>query len=609
MRQPFLHYKKRHIEQILDTLSINSRQKKNVGEEPVTKETDLLFSKILKVGTQTLLITVSLSSCSTSVSLFGNDLVEALKLDTTSLQSDSKKSQLNPVHIAKVNAEYAELGAVFGVNPPMIHDITEVLTLTQNHESVYNVMRDGFRFDLTVDNDRIQVQRNWYVKHPAYLSRVIERARPYWPYIISEIEKRNMPQEFALLPIVESAFDPFAYSHGRAAGMWQFIPSTGKIFGLKQNWWYDGRRDIVASTDAALNYLDNLQKQFDGDWLLALASYNSGSGTVKKAIRNNKKRGKATDFWSLNLPKETRAYVPKLIALSQIFNEPHKYAVVLDPVPYQKTFELVDTGGQIDLAQAADLAGIDLDTLYRFNPAFNRWATDPDGPHHLAIPLENARQFKLAIQELPASERVNWTRYTIRSGDSLITIAKHYNTTANHLKQVNNLSGSMIRAGKTLLIPISSRPTDEYSLSASQRLASKQNRTRSGKDKITYQVRSGDSFWDIARKYKVSVRTLAKWNGMAPTDPLNIGKKLVIWTEQKPANMVANLGVTDRPDTDRNITRKVHYMVRNGDSLARIANRFNVSVRDIARWNTLNTKKYLQPGQRLTLYVDVTTQM
>lgn len=577
-----------------------------LAERPVTKEIELLFSKIFKVGTQTLFITVTLSSCSTSVNLLGNGLVDALSLETSNHHSDTGSSKLNPVHIAKVNAEYAELDAVFGVNPPMIHDITEVLTLTENHQSIYHVMRDGFQFDLSVDNKDVQVQRNWYVSHPAYLSRVIERARPYWPYIVSELERRNMPQEIALLPIVESAFDPFAYSHGRAAGMWQFIPSTGRIFGLKQNWWYDGRRDIVASTDAALDYLDNLQKQFNGDWLLALASYNSGSGTVKNAIRANKKRNKPTDFWSLNLPKETSAYVPKLIALSQIFNEPHKFALVLDPVPYQKTFDLVDTGGQIDLAQAADLAGISLETLYRFNPAFNRWATDPDGPHRLAIPVDQSQQFKMALLELPASQRVNWTRYTIRPGDSLITIAKHYNTTPHHLQQVNNLRGSMIRAGKTLLIPVSSRPTNEYSLSASQRLAHTQNRQRSGKAKITHKVRSGDSFWDIAHKYKVSVRTLAKWNGMAPTDPLSIGKELVIWTDQKPANMVANLSVTGRPDMDRNITRKVHYLVRNGDSLARIANRFNVSVRDIARWNTLNTKKYLQPGQRLTLYVDVT---
>ena len=184
-----------------------------------------------------------------------------------------------------------------------------------------------------------------YGRSPQQVERIFRRGKPYLAYILSEVQKRNFPTEIVLLPFVESGYDPFAYSHGRAAGMWQFIPGTGKMYGLKQDWWYDGRRDVVASTQAALDYLDYLQQQFDGDWLLAMAAYNSGSGTVSKAIRKNRKAGKPTDFWHLQLPQETAAYVPKLLAISNIVRRPAKYNVSLAPIELAPTFTVVDTRG------------------------------------------------------------------------------------------------------------------------------------------------------------------------------------------------------------------------------------------------------------------------
>ncbi len=189
-------------------------------------------------------------------------------------------------------------------------------------------LRQGFNLP-DQDNERVRVQRNWFAKHPQYMQRVTERSRRYAWYIHQELRRRNMPAEIALLPIVESAYDPFAYSHGRAAGLWQFIPATGKRFGLKQDWWYDGRRDLLDSTNAALDYLQYLNKRFKGDWLLALAAYNSGEGTVSKALRRNLKKGKPVTFWDLKLPRETRAYVPKLIALKQLVNTPAAYGIEL----------------------------------------------------------------------------------------------------------------------------------------------------------------------------------------------------------------------------------------------------------------------------------------
>jgi len=457
-------------------------------------------------------------------------------------------------------------------------------------------LRNNFSFDLAMDNKAIRQQRNWYAKHPEYFERVARRAERYLYHVTNAIEAQGMPAELALLPIVESAYDPFAYSHGRASGMWQFIPATGKHFGLQQNWWYDGRRDVVKSTEAALKYLSQLHKRFDGDWLLALAAYNSGGGNVNKAIRHNRKRGKATDFWSLRLPRETEAYVPKMIALAQILKDPERYGVNFPEIADQPYFATVDVGSQIDLAQAADMAEIKLDELYLLNPGFNQWATSPDGPHVLNIPVDKAENFTLMLAELPKEKRINWVRYTIKSGDSLSTIAKRYRTTTKALREINDLKGHSIRAGKALFVPVASKGSEQYVLSASERLKSKQNRSSfSNRIKKIHITQPGDSFWKIARGYGVGMRDVARWNNLGTTDTLRAGQKLVIWSK---AEKIAG--------NSRQLIRKVGYKVRSGDSLARIAHKFNIRISDIENWNGINRKKYLQPGQSLKLYVDIT---
>jgi len=464
---------------------------------------------------------------------------------------------------------------------------------------LWNRLRSGFALNHDVDNERVRDQLNWYASHPGYIDRVVERGSRYLHYIINETEKRGLPAEFALLPVVESAFDPFAYSHGRAAGLWQFIPSTGKYFGLTQSWWHDDRRDVVEATDAALTYLDRLANRFDGDYTLALAAYNSGGGTVSSAMRKNRKKNEPQDFWSLDLPRETRHYVPKLIALAKIFNKPEDYGIELPTLEDKPYFEIVDTGSQMDLAQAAELAKVDVDEIYLLNPTYNRWATNPDGPHRLLVPRENADIFRAALAEIPRSKRVSWRNYKVQSGDSLNTIARKFSTTPAVIQQVNKLNSDLIRIGQRLMIPSASKGSDTYALSASQRLERKQDRKRDG-NKVRYTVRRGDTFWDIAREHRVSVRQVAAWNGMAPGDPLIPGKELVIWSKTSQPTIVATNNARGKA-----MVRKVGYRVRKGDSLSTIANRFSVNVRDIASWNDLNTSRYLQPGQSLVLYVDI----
>ncbi|MEJ2515495.1 MAG: LysM peptidoglycan-binding domain-containing protein [Gammaproteobacteria bacterium] len=478
--------------------------------------------------------------------------------------------------------------------------LTDFYALPEAPPDLLRGLAEEFSMKRQPEQARVAAEARWYAKHPAYLERVFTRARPYLPHIAAEVRARGMPTELALLPVVESAFDPFAYSHGRAAGLWQIIPGTGRRFGLKQNWWYDGRRDVVESTRAALDYLEYLANRYDGDWQLAVAAYNSGEGNVDRAIRRNRAAGRPTDFWHLRLPRETRAYVPRLMGLSEVVRAPEAFGVTLPELPDTPYFAEVALDGQVDLALAAELAGLEVEELYSLNPGFNRWATDPDGPHRLQVPVESAPVLAEALASVPESERVRWERHRVAQGDTLSELARTYRTTPAVIREVNGLSGNVIRAGSWLMVPTATRSLGDYSLSAGNRLAAKQNRERPGRSKRTHTVRSGESLWTISRRYGVGVRELAAWNGMAPGDTLSVGRELVIWSRSS-----APAATTLADDTR---VRKVRYTVRRGDSLSRIATNFRVTVTQLKDWNNLHDQRYLQPGQRLVMYVDITAQ-
>lgn len=486
--------------------------------------------------------------------------------------------------------------AVFDAAQDLLDKTTLEEEAAHNSSNIWPRVRAGFTL-IDRDHPRNRPEIEWFSNHQAYLDRTFTRAAPYLHYIVEEVEKRNMPTEIALLPVVESAFQPFAYSRSRAAGIWQFIPGTANLYGLKINWWYDGRRDIHASTHAALTYLQKLHKQFNGDWLLALAAYNSGEGTVSRAIARNESLGLGTRFWDLDLPRETRSYVPRLLAVAEIVENPDKFGVTIRNIPNKPLLQPVNIGAQLDLAIAADMAGLTLDELYTFNPGFNRWATAPNGPHRLLLPLETVETFKTKLAALPANGRMQWTMHEVKRGDSLGKIAKQYGVTVAAIQRANNLSGKTIHPGKTLTIPMASRSGEEYILSADQRLVTKQNAPASGR-KATHVVRSGETLWRIATRHKVDVKSLAAWNDMATTDTLRSGQKLVIWKGSRQT-------VASRDD-QADKAKRVKYRVRNGDSLARISKKFNVSVSELREWNPKVRGKHIQPGQQLVVYVDVT---
>jgi membrane-bound lytic murein transglycosylase D len=458
-------------------------------------------------------------------------------------------------------------------------------------------IRSGLRLPEAGD-PALDAELNWFVAHPDYLDRVFSRSQSYLFYIVEALEHRDLPLDLALLPIVESAFDPFAYSHGRAAGLWQIIPGTGRRLGLKQNWWFDARRDVPESTRAALDYLQYLNDLFEGDWLLAVAGYNSGEGNVTRAIRQAQAAGQPTDFWHIKryLPRETRTYVPRLLALSQLIAAPHAYDLRLPVIPNEPYFTIVETDGQIDMALAAELANLTTEELYRLNPGVNRWATDPDGPHRMLVPVAHASGFATALLDLGAQDRVQWSRHSVQAGDTLGELAFSYRTTPSVLRQVNGLGSDMIRIGQNLMVPHAVKDLGHYTQTVDARAERIRDRAREG-ERGSYVVQAGDSLWSISRRYDVGVRELARWNAMAPGDPLQVGRQLVVWTSKSALTPTPNERI-----------RRLSYTVRKGDSLYLISARFRVSVTELLEWNDLSSDRYLQPGQQLIMYVDVTEQ-
>jgi membrane-bound lytic murein transglycosylase D len=364
-----------------------------------------------------------------------------------------------------------------------------------------------------IKNSRIEREIQAFLKHPKYLTKIQQRAEPYLYFILDEIEKKGIPGELALLPAVESGFKPNAISKSRALGLWQFMPATGRFFGLQQNWWYDGRKDIYTSTKAATTYLKQLGELHNGDWALALASYNAGKGTIRKAIQKNKNKNLATDYWSLSLYKETMDYVPRLLALAKIFANAEHYNLPLLATPNKPYFSVVNIQSPLDLDIAAKMAQMPTSDFLTLNPAFKRSSINKKGTYHLLLHTDKTEGFKNRLASIPKEEWIKPSRrHKIKQGETLGIIAKNYNTSVYALRQNNQLLNSTIKADHFLHIPNSS----------------KKPRTISKNNKQTYTVKKGDTFWDIARQFAVRSRDIAHWNNISLSTALQPGQKLII---------------------------------------------------------------------------------
>lgn len=444
---------------------------------------------------------------------------------------------------------------------------------------VWDVLRSEFTLSHEVTHPEVQEQIRWLIAHPSYLHKVSRQCEPYIYHILAQIKKRHLPGELALLPMIESAYDPFAYSGAGAAGLWQLMPKTGSELGLKQDWWFDGRRSIGPSTDAALNYLVYLKQYFDGNWTLAIAAYDSGEGTISRAIKANVRPGRAAIFWDLPVPQETRLYVPRFLALAEIINNPQRYKVNLPSIPYLPYFEEVNIGSQIDLSNAAKLAGISYKELIKLNPGFNRWTTAPYKPFKLLIPTEKVERFNLNLSNLPEEKRTSWTKLRVLRGDSLGNIAVRYHTTVNLIKQVNQLTNNYVKPNQSILIPSTNNTIELPKKGIPEISPLVQPLTVARNHRVIHIVQANDTYQKIQQRYSVSLNDIQNWNHLVGNNPLKPGQQLVIWKQVKQA---------------------MPYIVQPGDSLSMIAKMHNTKLNNLLSLNPgISKASPLHPGQKI----------
>ncbi|HET9764387.1 MAG TPA: transglycosylase SLT domain-containing protein [Casimicrobiaceae bacterium] len=398
--------------------------------------------------------------------------------------------------------------------------------LRPEYSDLWAHIRKGFVL-ADVDGPLVKAAEDWYAARPDYVGRMVERSRRYLYYIVAEVEKRGMPLEIALLPMIESAYNPMALSRSRASGIWQFIPSTGKRYGMKQNWWFDERRDVVAATEGALDYLESLYADF-GDWYLALAAYNWGEGAVHRAIAANQKHGKPTDYFSLKMPAETRSYVPKLQAVKNIVSDPERFDLALADIPDAPYFTVVRTNRPMDVKAAAELAEMPLDEFLSLNPQHNRPVIAGADEATLLLPYDKAELFAAKL-ELSDQPMVTWQVYKLKSNETLAQVAARFGLPLETLRAVNGIGPrARVPPGHPLLVPTQA-PSDAT-------IATLQNTVftsvPSGRT-IYHRVRKGETLSSIAARYDVSTQDIRSWNAGLGAKPVP-GQRLRVVSDVHP---------------------------------------------------------------------------
>jgi membrane-bound lytic murein transglycosylase D len=491
-------------------------------------------------------------------------------------------------------------------------------------DDLWQRIKNGYAIPESTSN-LTQKHEQWYSSRPDYIKRMVERSQRYLFHVVEEVEKRGMPTEIALLPMIESAYNPKAYSTSRASGIWQFVPATGKYFGLKQNWWFDNRRNITFATDAALTYLQKLHAMF-GAWDLALAAYNAGEGTVSRAIERNRKLGLPTDYESLNLPPETRNYVPKLQAIKNLMTDPGNYGLNIQTIANTPYFAKVAAPAQIDAHLAAKLAEISDEEFLALNPSFNRPViTNENKNLELLLPILSAQTFRTNLENYN-KPLVSWKTYFAKKGERLEKIADKFGIHVSKLRDVNDLPAqSKIKKTATILVPNGNRTDfkadsnavanpseatlqnmgtevsdnsehnsanidlaagddDQFSVETNDENEPKQNRN------VTHKVKKGEVMATIAKRYGVSVKQIMAVNSLK-TSRVKAGQVLSIKVAE---------GNNSKASKSKNTKKSQTYIVKRGDTLHSIAQKFDVAVADLKRWN----KKYsshIQPGNKLTI--------
>ena len=448
-------------------------------------------------------------------------------------------------------------------------------------DDVWQRIRSGFKIDDdATKNPLVALHEAWYAARPEYVRRMLDRSRRYLFHIVQEVDRRAMPMEIALLPMVESAFNPAAESPAAASGIWQFMPSTGKLYGLKQDAWYDGRRDFTAATNAALDYLGKLYLDF-GDWELALAAYNCGEGCVARAIQKNVQLGLPTDYASLPLPNETRHYVPKLLAIRDLVSNPDRYGIAIDALPNQPYFNQVTVhAASMDIRSAARLAGMSRDEFVALNAAFPRKLIRSDTPVNLLVPVDKSDAFQ---RNLETGNWDVWQPYTAQKGERPQTIAQRFGVSLASLEEHNQFHlkrGKLVRK-QTILVPVRNRSMADGKDEAAV--------VPAANAPTLLQVQRGDTLFIIARRYGLTVAELDDAN------PGLDGRLAAGQTLHLPSRTQADQGASAIQPVAfsariRKPSKPARYTIKRGDTLSAIARRFDISLADLKAWNPVFRK-------------------
>ncbi|RZM81543.1 lytic transglycosylase [Pseudoalteromonas rubra] len=434
----------------------------------------------------------------------------------------STSRHATPVEItAALNLPVAQAPTAIPTQQQTAEPLPAITEQPQQYQELWQYIAANLSFDIT-PNARLQKRVAWYLSQPNYLTSVNERAAPYLYHIVKKVEQRKLPMELVLLPFVESDFRPTARSSQGAVGVWQLVDATAYHFGLQSNDWYDGRQDVLGATDAALDYLQYLQQRFNGNWLHALAAYNSGEGRVKAAIRNNQKHGRSSHFWHLKLPKETADYVPKLLALSYLLQHPGT-GLKRPSLANEAQTTVLDVGQPFNFGILAALLGVDKQQLHQLNPGYLRHQSPKNGPFRVLLPMDQQQLFSTDFYRRQFS-----THYQVKLNDTLYGIARRHNTSVAKLKQLNNKTQDLIRVGETLLIHRAHAKDDltvDYEISP---YLQQQRPAKVATYEKHHVIQDGDSLWAVSRQYQVPMKDLLDWNQLNTQSLLSPGDTLIL---------------------------------------------------------------------------------
>ena len=447
----------------------------------------------------------------------------------------------------------------------------EISSNIPDYENVWDRIKDANSLKEENLDEKTLQYLNAYLSNPAQLDKLLDKGRYFIYFVLEELERYRLPPELALLPYIESNYDPFSISASGAMGIWQFMPATARIYGLKDTWWYEQRHDPLVSSKAAVRYLAYLHNRFNKEITYTLAAYNGGPTLLEKRIKLNKKAGKPTDYKNLKLPKQTQDYVPKFNAILAIVLNAEKYGINLPDFPNKKVLGNIELDGQVEILAFSEFAGLKPEFVYKLNAGYTKWASPPGDKTTFNIPIELEAMLNLKKDKFIQTNQINWVTHTVSKGDSLWKIADEFDTEVNVLKKVNYLSSNVLSLNQELLIPLSNDQNQTF---------------------IPYQahiISEGDTLWNLGIQYNISPAEIAKTNGLRMNTPLRIGKEL-------------NIGNKNIYRTINSKKRTILYSVKQGDSLYRIADIFNIEISDIKKINTLPNNE-IKPGQVLKIVI------